>query len=149
MAENIDDGAAVFGHLDYTLTIADLTAAATTQAVTLAGFPADAFPLEVQVSVNEFFTGGAITAVTLQIGDAGDPNGLMAALNVFAVTGTDDFSVGTDGVEAEYGSTGPARESAYAPEALFTSTTDDVDAATAGRVHIRLYYKQRLPPEVA
>jgi hypothetical protein len=130
------------GVLEFDVLEGALTAAATTEALTIPGFPSDAIPLHAEIAIGTFFTGGSATAVTAQIGDSGDPNGLLAALNVFDTTSLGDWTVGTLGVEAEYGSTGPALESAYAPEILFTATTDDVADLTAGKLSGRIYYKR-------
>ncbi len=139
-------GGQFFGWVESTFTVADLTTASATEAESIANFPADAYPLRADIIIGEYFTGGAATAVTAQIGDTGDPNGLVAAVNVFdtSTVGSSLQNAGelTDGVEAEYGSTGPSLEAAYAPEVLFTVTTDTADDLTAGQLTARVYYKR-------
>jgi hypothetical protein len=130
------------GYVEFTVDESALTAAATTEALDIA-FPANAYPLYAGLAIGAYFTGGSVTAVTAQLGDAGDPNGILAALNVFDTTSLATWT-GTGGVEVEYGSTGPAAdgESAYAPQILFTSTTDNVVNLTAGFLSGRIFYKR-------
>ena len=131
------------GYVESVITIADLDAAATTDTVALPTLPTNSFPLFAAFNVGAYFTGGTISAMTAQYGDAGDPNGYLAALNVFDTTALGSWTVATLGVEAEYGSTGPALEAtAYAGLVLFTATGDDVDQATTGHLTCRQYYKR-------
>ena len=130
-----------FGWIEFTVRAADLTAAATTEALTVA-FPATAYPLRAVLNVGEYFAGGSISAMTAQVGDSGDTDALCAALDVFGTTTLGDWTVATDSAEAEYGATGPSLEASYGLQILLTATGDNVDAATAGVVHCRVYYKR-------
>jgi hypothetical protein len=111
-------------------------AAATSQEISLnAAFPASAFPANMQVGEAYIkritdFAGGSISALTVQVGDTGDPNGLLTATSVFT------------GVGAGYTATVAAAEYAMHPEAAFvptltlTATADDLDTITAGRLKV-------------
>ena len=131
-----------FGYIEFRVTSDDLTAAALTEALDVPGFPANAYPLFAQLNVGQFFTGGSVSAATVQLGDAGDPDGLAVSLNVLDTTSLGDWGVATAGVEAEYGSTGPSLESAFAPQLLVTTVTANVDQLTTGVLHGRIYYKR-------
>lgn len=129
------------GVVEFQMDFSSFTQTATTEAMTIPEFPANAIPLKARIAIGAYFTGGGVTACTAQIGDSGDPNGLMAAVNVFDTTSLATWT-GTAGVEAEYGSTGPSEESAYAPEILFTTTTANVDDLTAGFLTGQIFYKR-------
>lgn len=128
----------------FTLTPSDLTAAATTEAVDIStaddgtAFPANARVIGATCNVQVAFTGGTVSACTLQIGDTLDPNELLLATSCFTATGfTDDPGVYTPWTV----------EAAYAPECLVTATGDNVDQITAGAAVLRIYYmKPEKPP---
>jgi hypothetical protein len=73
------------------------------------------------------FAGGSISALTGQLGDAGDTDGLVTASALHNTAGT---AIGTP-LAAEY-ATRP--ESAFIPTLRLLSTGGNVSAATAGRV---------------
>lgn len=132
------------GHMEWTLTDADLTAAGLTEAVSLAGFPADARPLVSAINIGSYFTGTGITDMDVEIGDTADPNGLQATSHVFDVTALGDWTVGgAPGAESKYGATDPLL--AYSPEAFFTSVGANLDQADTGQLHVRIYFEQYLP----
>ena len=124
----------------FTLTIADLTAAAVTEAVDIAesdagvAFPTNVYILGCVAVVDEAFAGGTLSALTLEVGDTVDPNELLTASDAFGASPFDVFETG--------GATIPfdAREAAYAPECLVTATGDDVDNITAGIARIYITY---------
>lgn len=129
----------------FTLEPSDLTAAATTEAVDIStddagvSFPANARVIGATVDCTTAFTGGSVSACTVQVGDTVDPNELLAATSIFTATGfTDD-----PGVYTPF-----SLEAAYAPEALVTATGDNVDAITAGRAVIRIYYFKPERPQI-
>lgn len=110
--------------------------AATSQEVDLnVAFPGNAFPANVRINgcyikrITDF-AGGAITALTVQVGDTGDPNGLLTATSVFT------------GVGAGYTETTAAAqfaqrlETAFVPTLTLTSTTANLTALTAGRLKV-------------
>lgn len=117
--------------------------AATSQALDLnATYPRQQIPLDVRRVPGTFgrlvtpVSGGSITAFTIQIGDAGDPNGILTAVSVFG------------GVPRLLESTPAAaenearQESAYVPLATLTSTTDDIVAADAGEIVVFIPYRK-------
>ena len=125
--------------LKQVITHADLTAAATTQTIAIT-FPAKSYPLLGRVVVQSDFSGGAVSALTVQLGDA-DTDGLMTALSVF--TGVaNDVVLGADGVEAMWSS---VEEASYSLGALFTATSDNLVNLTAGSLTAYVTY---LTPQV-
>ena len=144
------DGRMLFGDLSAhlhvhkkTLTPADLTAAAVTEAVDIAtdddgaSFPANARVIAATMDVIEAFTGGTVSAFTVQLGNTADPDQLLLATSAFTATGyTDD-----PGVFNPF-----TNQAAYAPEALCTATGDDVDQLATGRAVLRLFYFKPAKP---
>lgn len=138
--EYANGGAPTFGRFIAKVGHADLTAAATSEAIALthyrtgSGFPANAIPVASHVELDEEFSGGAATAVTVAVGDAGDVDELFTATSVFTGAGA--------GVKSAAGvATGKfAHESAYAPIATFTATTDNVVNLTAGSAWVVIHY---------
>jgi len=123
-------------YVEQTITHTDLDAAATTQAIAVAGFPANAAPLFAEIKRNAVFAGGSASAVAITVGDAGAANELLTTTSVF--TGqTLNTWVQTTGaaLNGKF-----QREAAYAPLVTFTATDDDVDNLTTGSVTVRIYY---------
>lgn len=117
-----------FGH-------ADLTTAGTAQAVDLsATVPENIKVIDVWVNQVEVGAGGTISALTMQLGDAGDPNGLMTAIDVF--TGSDLGLRYQAGTPTEYLS----NEAALGLIATMTSTAGNLDTATTGSWIVYLRY---------
>lgn len=80
------------------------------------------------------FSGGAVSAATIEFGDTNDPNGLLTATNIF--TGAGAGIVITSGA-AEYA----ARfESAFVPVVIIRTTSANVSALTAGACEIVIPY---------
>lgn len=131
------------GTLKQRILFSELTDTDTSQAIAIAGFPANAYPLHGRIRPYQAFAGGTISAITVQIGD-GDPDALMAAISVF--TGVSLAQIGADGAEAGIGTA--ALESAYAPVATFTSTNGNLNTLTSGIVEARILYAQLLDPDV-
>lgn len=132
-----------YGYLTQEITHADLTAAATTEAISITGFPANAYPIHGRVGLKVAFSGGSVSELTVQLGDTADPDGLMTAVSVF--TGASLDQLGAAGIEAGIGTA--ALESAYAPEALFTATGDNVVNLDAGKLEVRIAYIQIIDPD--
>lgn len=110
--------------------------AATSQEVDLnVAFPASTFPTNVRMNgcyikrITDF-SGGGITALTVQVGDTADPNGLLTATSVFTGVGA-GFTETT--AAAEFAQ---RIETAFVPTLTLTSTTDDLDALVAGRLKV-------------
>lgn len=119
------------------LTDADLSAAATSEAVAITGFPANAKPIYARIEINTAFSGGSVSALTVEIGDAVDPNGKMTAEDCFTGASTGVIA-GSDGAEADNSA---VLEAAYSPIATFRSTSDNVDALDAGDLNAYVYYQ--------
>jgi hypothetical protein len=116
-----------------TVDTSDLTATAVSEAVSLAGFPAEAFVLAAWVELDTEFSGGGASSVTVQVGDTAAPSELMTASNVFTGAGAGQkHASGVNHFAGTY-------ESAYAPEALVTSDVN-VDTLTAGSMVVNVLY---------
>lgn len=137
---NSTDGAgglvAPITFMEWTIGHADLTTAATSEAETLSGFPVNAAPLKAEVFVDVDFSGGTVSACTVEVGDAGDEDELLTASNCF--TGVQNTAWTDTPSAAIVGKF--KREAAYAPIATFRSTTDNVVSLTAGSLRVRIYY---------
>jgi hypothetical protein len=87
------------------------------------------------VKVTVYFTGGGATTCTLQIGTTGDPDAVMAALNILDTTTLNRWLQGTAGIEP----VGPG----FAGVELFATLTPDAGhnlaALTTGSLEIELY----------
>lgn len=129
------------------LTHEDLDAAATSQTFTLTALvaahvqgaeavPANAQILGAAIVRLEDFAGGSSSAVVVDLGDAGDPDELVDAADVFT---------GAKAAEALSFANGTYSlgdfEAAYAPQVVVTATGDNVDALTAGRVEVEIFYR--------
>ncbi len=129
-------------NLTFTVSEADFTAAALTETITLsalaryAGYhlPRGASVVGVRVEVVTPFSGGGITAATVDIGVAGAETRFVAGLNAFAANGT-------------YAT--PSAANAYFAESAgwpaltvrLNTTTANVVAATAGLVKITITFE--------
>jgi hypothetical protein len=111
--------------------LGDFTAAATTQTYTLMTLFAGHVVTAAAYKVVTFVLGGAISAVTLQVGFTGTTNGFIAATSVF--TGGTAF-VGGGG--ASFAGSGRTFTAASALVAVLTTTTANVSVVTAGEIHI-------------
>jgi hypothetical protein len=121
--------------LTVNVTDADLTAAATTQTLPIGALPAGAQILGYRIGLTTPFTGGTASAVTVDIGDAGDVDAIADGCDVFAAAVDGEASALTDGI---------------APNKLFAASTtlnmvvnstgDDVDNLTAGDMDVEVIY---------
>lgn len=99
-------------------------------------FPANLFPSNVirldctYQKLATAFAGGAVSACTGEIGDAGDTDGLLTATNIF--TGASTARANTVGA-AENAS---RNEEAFVPTYRIVATTANVNALTAGALTI-------------
>jgi hypothetical protein len=84
------------------------------------------------VYVETPFTGGSISAITAEIGDAADTDELMAAVSVFSGTGYKAAVAG-----AKFG-TVDRYEAAYAPIVRLAATGGNLSTLTAGKLRIVL-----------
>lgn len=100
-------GALIVGYIESVVTYADYTAQATSEALSLPALPAGSFPLRAKVLPLAYFTGNSNASAALDIGDTGDPDGLLDNLDVFTGGATIGTWAGTPGVEA-FGGTKPA-----------------------------------------
>jgi hypothetical protein len=125
------------------ITHADLTAAVNgaEQDILLGTLPTGGgFLLGRAVRINTFFTGGAATAVTMALGTgaAGDPDSIMAALNVFDTTTEDIWLPGTSGVSPSGpygGSSVYAQFDCDAGHALLGLTAGDIEVELIFAMH--------------
>lgn len=125
--------------LSKTIAHGDLTAAVNgaEQDILVGVLPPNAVVLGRSVNINTFFTGGAATAVTCALGTgaAGDPDSIMAALNVFDTTTNDIPVQGTSGVSP----VGP-----YSGASIYAQFDCDAGHAllglTAGELTVEIYY---------
>lgn len=118
------------------ITHADLTDADTSQDIAITGFPANGIPLRAWVELDTAFSGGTVSALTVSVGDAAAATELFVATSVF--TGA---AAGVLNGASEGAAVGKFRhEAAYSPIAQFVSTTDNLDALTAGSLTIHIAY---------
>ena len=123
------------GVIGITVGFADLTTAGTSQAVDIsATVPANAVITDVWCDLDTVFAGGTISAMVVQLGDAGDPNGYMADTDVF--TGATLGLTYVAGAQTERG----WKEAAHGLIATFTSTAGNVDTSTTGSVIVYFRY---------
>lgn len=116
--------------LTKTIGHADLTAAAAEQTINFdAALPANAFVFGGTAVLNTNFTGGAITAATVEIGGPSDLDGVCTAMNIFsgAVTG-----LRLNGVLPPMAS--------QTPSVTVRSTGGNVVDFNAGSVEANIYY---------
>lgn len=108
-------------------------ASATSQEIDLnVAFPSTPFPTNVRrgrayIKRVTDFTGGAVSALTVAVGDAGDPDGLLTATNVF------DAGAGYSETSGAAEST-PTIETGLVPTLTLAATGDDVDALATGEL---------------
>lgn len=104
-------------------------------------FPADVERTTSLVRVVRNFSGGAVSACTARLGDAGDDDGLLTATTVFAAgtIGTTLFTLGA----AEYA---PRFESAFIPQIGIDTTTANVAALTQGQLLVCIGFNP--PPAI-
>ena len=128
---------------------ADFSAAATTKTLNLITLPAKTIILDVFAYLTTLFSGGSISACTIQVGDTSDPDGLIDDND--AGVGMDVFTGASTGFRAtlltEKGDDFTTFFKAYVAselivQALATSTGDDLDAATAGEITFYLVYAE-------
>jgi hypothetical protein len=133
-----------FGHIEQTITGAQVAAlsAGTTVTVAITGFPTNATPTAGRIHINTKFTGTGITAVNASIGVSGDADELL---------GLTDLAPGSTATEYEAPVTPGelAEESAYAPIITFviTPTTDqDNTDIAAGSLLVVIFYEKLYVP---
>lgn len=113
----------------------DFTAAATTQTYTLkSACPIGTIIQGAAYKAPTLVLGGAISAVTLQVGKTGTTNGYITATSVF--TGGTAYKAGDGALFNQAG--GDALVAATDLVAVITTTTANVSVATAGEIHIFL-----------
>ena len=95
--------------------------------------PANARVMYAWINVLSGFSGGSVSAITAQVGDAGDPDELIAAVSVLAAA---------EGLKPASGVyTLGTFESAYAPLVTIDSVGDNLDQVDAGRIEVFLVYQ--------
>lgn len=117
-----------------TITSADLTASATTQAIDIgAALPVGAYVQAASYNLTDAFDagGGSASACTCQVGWAGSTNAVMAATDVFT-------GAATEGAGLTTAATTPTAADEKTLQALFTATGDNVDTLTNGSITINV-----------
>lgn len=113
----------------YTFTYADFSTAATTNSLDLLSLPAGGIIQGVKIKHSAAFTGGAISAYTIQVGIVGTLNKYASAFNVFQAPGNTVQQLSTTAGTENGGA-------ATAIKVTATSTGANLNAATAGSVDI-------------
>lgn len=99
-------------------------------------FPANVTRKSTMIYVTEVFAGGANTACTLEFGDAGDPNGLHTAVDVWTGSAT-GYRANTTAA-AEYA---PRFEAAFIPSLTLRTTTGNINALTTGEAWLGIKFE--------
>lgn len=99
-------------------------------------FPANVRRKGTMLYLREVFAGGTISACTFEMGDAGDPNGLHEATNVF--TGATTGYLANITTSAEYA---PRFEAAFIPSITIRSTTGSINEHTTGEIWIGIKFE--------
>ncbi len=120
---------------------ADLSVAAVTLAVAFDDeIPAGAIVVAASIDLPTDFAGGAISAVTVDVGDA-DVDRFINLTDIFTGAGPLTDSQADPGVGLDRSLAGDAIiPAAVTPDLLFTATTADLDALTAGAMTANIYY---------
>ena len=111
----------------------DLTAAATSQAVALGTLPAGAWVLDLEIYIETLFSGGSVSACTLDVGGT-DTDAICDGHDVFTGAATGRLPASTKGVHP----TGYFGGEAIT--ATFASTSDNVVNLSAGKLTLTLPY---------
>lgn len=122
-------------YLEATIGFADLTASATSQVIAIGELPAGAQVRGVDMRLGTAFSGGSISAMDVDVGSTGDDAALVAAADVSSAAVDGQVSDVPDGIAPH-----KLFDAATTINATFASTGDDVDAATAGAVTIRVLF---------
>lgn len=124
------------------VSVADLTDAATSQSIAFDDtLPAGTVVLGSGFTLRTEFSGGSSTSCTADIGDAGDPNGWIAAADVFTGAGT---GIKNPSGGAYLSASCDVQAAARAPAVLITSDVN-VDTLTAGELEAWLVVKTPAP----
>ena len=132
-----------------TKTFTNFSVADTTKTLNLITLPAKTLILDAFVYLTTLFSGGSISAYTIQVGDTTDNDGIIDDND--AGVGMDVFTGASTGFRAtlltEKGDDFTTFFKAYVAaelivQALATSTGDDLDAATAGEITFYLVYAE-------
>lgn len=121
----------------------DLTAAATTETITLVtGLGVGHIIKEAAFRLVSGFVGASVTNLTLEVGydlasGSDDPNGLIEAVEI-ATAGTEILSGDATGAVFATKRTGFAPQEGCSITALFSATGANVSVLTAGEVHVYL-----------
>lgn len=116
------------------VTKAALTAAATTQDITLWTTPANTRVVRVIAKCLTNFTGGSISAMTITVGSSAGGNQYLLSGSVFSGTPTLGDVVAEMGAGVVSATLADFSGSAITIQTRFTSTSDNVNAATAGEI---------------
>lgn len=121
--------------IEVTITHADLTAAATSQAVDIGDIPAGAQIRGADIRLATPFTGGSVSACVVDIGDAGDADAIVDGANVLAAAVDGQASTRPLGIAPN-----KLFDAATTLTATFATTDDNVADLTAGECTIRVLF---------
>lgn len=113
----------------FTVSESDFTAAATSEAITLFTLGAGEVIHAVKIKHSAAFTGGTLSAFTLEVGISGNSTKYASAFDVFQAAADTAFQVSSV-VDSENHGSGTAIE------ITATSTGDNVVSATAGAAEV-------------
>lgn len=142
---HLEDKVAVTRVVGFDLQESAFTAAATDETIVLGGLKAGELVWSVYLDLVTEFAGGSISAATLEVGRAGDPNGYLLATNVFTGAGTGYKRPANTGIGADLFLLDGTVEVPLWPHVVMAdenlvcilrTTTANVNALTAGRVKI-------------
>lgn len=117
-----------------------LTAAATTQDVTLWTTPAKSKVVRVIAQVNTAFTGGSVSAMTVTAGNSAGGNQFLLSTSVFSGTPLIGGAVASIGAALLTATWADYSATAQVVQARFTSTSANLSTLTAGDMDFYIEY---------
>jgi hypothetical protein len=127
---------APISYIEHRITHDDFVAAATSETEAITGFPTNAAPLFAEIKVETDFAGGAVSAATVTVGDAGSANELLTSTSVFTgVQNTAWIQTVGASLNSDF-----QREAAYSPILTLATTNGNTADLTAGSLIVRIYY---------
>ena len=120
--------------LKLTKVYSDFADASTSKTITLTTLPAGAVFNSAKAKHSASFTGGAVSAATLEVGISSDHDKYLVAFNVFQATGNATLGYNTPEVAETHAGAGTAITG------TLTTTSANTDQLTAGSVDIWIEY---------
>jgi len=126
---DLSDGSNSIQAWSYTVDESDFTAGATTESIELFSLPAGYMIQSIGLYHDEAFTGGGLSAFTVEVGIVGNTDSYAIAFDVFSSPGGTNFQLSHNpGMESATGAT--------SIKITATSISANVSAATAGSVKV-------------